>query len=386
MDPEIKTPRQELFEEMNEMEIGLNELQRRFKDLKISVSNVLDHSQNSDDLLEKLGERDVSVWTEPAKLPASKIPAFIPIQNRPLGERGLSTRFIAMINLKGGVGKTTISANLSAAFAAGNYKRPDHQKGKPIKVLVVDLDFQGTLSQRCIGSETLNNAMASRATSARLLHPPKNDVAKPKEIAVPFIHRPQMCQVIPADDTLDAEDFKQQAILALKIAEPRFRYREWFHAEKVFKGYDLVIFDCPPRLTSSTVCSIVASDYVFIPTSPDAFDISAVNRTIRWIGTIQRVLDLPVRVAGIILNRTNKVTGLSVAENSRKNELDVYMKEFLNKNPDCDTGKRPFILDALIPKRAGEKDSINGRPGESLPGETVPFFADLASDIYERIY
>ncbi|MDD3586333.1 MAG: AAA family ATPase, partial [Thermoguttaceae bacterium] len=188
MDSQNETkPRQQLLDELNDLENDFNQMRKRFDELKSDLTLVLEHIQSNDTLLEKLDMRDVSVWAEPTKCEQSEIPPFVPIENRPLGKRGVSTRFVSMINLKGGVGKTTLSANLAAAYAAGNYKQPAGQPGTPLKVLVIDLDFQGTLSQRCIGGETLNQAMASHATSARLLYPPKAKTTKAKELVVPFI-------------------------------------------------------------------------------------------------------------------------------------------------------------------------------------------------------
>lgn len=360
---------------------------RRLDALREETEAFVEHTQNSDSILDRLARHDASVWTEPTRLPPERIPRFIPIQERPLGAQGVSTRLIAFINLKGGVGKTTLSANLTAAFASGNYRTPSGERGKPLRVLVVDLDFQGTLSNRCLTSESLRESSRQKLTADCLLSGSSaQSLGGGKKLSVPFIHCPKTARVIPADDRLDAEDFRRQAKLALHLAETRFVYRCWFHTEPVFKTYDLILFDCPPRLTSSTVCSLAAADAVFIPTAPDGFDIPAVNRTIRWIGAMQKALALPVRVAGIILNRTNKNNGLSRGEKSRQSELEGYMREFLQQYPTSDGGGRPFILKSAIPRRAGEQDPINGRPGEPLPGETKDFFTELAGEIFERIF
>ena len=376
-----------LIKEFDKLRDTAAALVRRLDALREETEAFVEHTQNSDSILDRLARHDVSVWTEPTRLSPERIPRFVPIQERPLGSLGISTRLVSLINLKGGVGKTTLCANLTAAFASGNYRTPTGERGKPLRVLVVDLDFQGTLSGRCLTSESLRESSRQKLTADCLLSgSAARSLGGGKKLSVPFIHCPQTARVIPADDRLDGEDFRRQAKLALHLAETRFAYRCWFHTEAVFKAYDLILFDCPPRLTSSTVCSLAASDAVFIPTAPDGFDIPAVNRTIRWIGAMRNALALPVRVAGIILNRTNKNNGLSRGEKSRQNELEGYMKEFLQLFPASDGGGRPFILKSNIPRRAGEQDPINGHPGEPLPGETKDFFAELAGEIFERIF
>lgn len=375
-----------LGQEIQELNSMFNEVRKRLDVVQEQVCHLLEHTQNTDSILDRLNERDSSLWLEPTRLSSDKIPPFIPISQRPVETRGVSTRFLSFINLKGGVGKTTISANLAAAFAAGNYKLPSGKPGLPLKILIIDLDFQGTLSQRCVSQDLLQQATNQQTTSARLLTPPKEPTAGAIVLSVPFIHQTQTAQVVTADEKLDQEDFKQQAKLALKIEETRYQYRNWFHKNKIFHNYDLILFDCPPRLTSSTVCSLVASDFVFIPTAPDSFDIPAANRTINWIGRMQKNLNLSVRIAGIILNRTNKINGLSSGENSKKIDLDLFVQDFLLRFPNCDPGKRPVILNCNIPRRAGENDQINGKKDEPLPGESKEYFNELATEVFERIF
>lgn len=351
------------------------------------VSELAEHYLKSTETRPQLGDLlKTNALIQSSKLAQEKIPPFISIQERPVGSHQVSTRFISFINLKGGVGKTTLSANLAAAFASGNYKLPAGQSGCPLKVLVVDLDFQGTLSQRCLSKEAQSEVIRENASSVKLLQYPGRDPNQFLLPVYPFINRPQTAFVVPANEKLDEADFKEQTLLTLNRKETRYYYRLWFHNDPFFKNYDLVIFDCPPRLTTSSICSLVASDYAFTPCSPEHFDISAVNRTLNWIGTLQKNLDLRLRIAGVIFNRTNKSTGLSHKELSQKEILLNYLKEFYVKYPNCDTGRRPLILDHFIPRRSGDATSINGQIGESLPGETLDFFGNLASEIYQRIY
>ena len=384
---ELSTRRQ-LIADVHSLSDMCGTMHERLTDIETRLEELVNHIGDVDSIMDRLNERDVSIWTEKPRS-ADDIPPFIPIQNRLLKDNGLSTRFVSFINLKGGVGKTTLCANLAAAFATGNYRLPDGKKGKPIRVLVLDLDFQATLSIRCVSEDALQKANRNHATVARLLNNPPviPEHREAKSLASPFIHCPQMAQVSPADDQLDAEDFRRQAKLALGLEETRFAYRNWFHTETALRQYDLVLFDCPPRMTTSTVCSMTASDYLFIPTSPDIFDMQAVNRTLRWIGTMRKSLDLPMRIGGIIFNRTAKKNELGANEKVQKNILDGYLQEALLTWPGVALTKGDsVVLQNNIPKRAGANDSINGRPSSELPGETKDFFADLATEIYERIY
>lgn len=372
-----------MAQEILKIEKEISEIQRKFQPTAQWAEQYLRTSQNRPSLDKLLKENS---FVHPTKLAAQKIPPFYSIQERPLSERHVSTRFITFINLKGGVGKTTLSANLAAAFSSGNYHLPNKKKGKPLKVLAVDLDFQGTLSQRCLSKESYSAAMQQKLTSSLLLEFPGRGADRHSLPVYPFINRPQTAAVIPAEENLDAIDYRKQALLSLNQKETRYYYRLWFHHEQVFQNYDLVIFDCPPRLTTSSVCALVAADYAFIPSSPELFDTSAVSRTISWIGDLQNNLSLCVRIAGIILNRTNKAPSLSQKEHSQRGVLESKLKEIYKNFPNSVTGDISPILNQFVPRRAGESSSINGAIGEALPGEKIEFFGDLASEIYQRIY
>ncbi len=380
--PDDQTDRQ-LAQDLVNMSRGIDEIKKRTQVAVDRAQRYLSVTRDRQSLDELLKE---NAFVCPTKLPSAKIPAFLPIQARPVGARLVSTRFITFINLKGGVGKTTLSANLAAAFASGNYKLPSGETGRPLNVLAVDLDFQGTLSQRCLSKGSYSDALNKQWTSSSLLRFPGKDPSRFDLPAFPFVNQPKRAMVIPADENLDNADYHHQTLLTLNKKETRFYYRFWFHNELFFKKFDLVVFDCPPRLTASSICALTASDYAFMPCAPDYFDISAVNRTVNWIGTLQKNLDLRLRIAGIILNRTNKATSLSQNEKARKEKLETMIKEAYERFPQCDTGIRPYILDHFIPRRSGENNSINGAAGEPLPGETQDIFGGLASEIHRRIY
>ena len=360
------------------------EMARSLKRLEEEARSLVGHTQENEEIVDQLIRREGSVWAVPvAEKHRSQVYPFVPIQERPERPGGRTMRVVSLINLKGGVGKTTLCGNLAAAFGAANYKIRGG-RAEPLRVLAIDLDFQGTLSQRCVRSDALQHAYASGLTSRVLL----SGAAKSKgqALALPCVGS-SFAQVIPADDTLDGENFRHQAMLALGIKETRFLYRRLFFKPNFMKQCDLILTDCPPRLTSSTVCSLAASDYVLIPTAPDEFDIPAVQRTLYWIGSMRQALSFPVRLAGIVLNRTSKATGLSAREEAIKSRLNSFVTyEIFNSFPDLRGCAAPAVLDNYVPRRTGENNSINGKPGTPLPGTTAEWFHDLATELYERIF
>jgi chromosome partitioning protein len=235
---------------------------------------------------------DADVWKGPAPTGTAP-PPFVPREER-------KTRFVAFLNLKGGVGKTTLVANLAGAYTT-------EITATPLRVLAVDLDYQGTLSNMCVArNEVLDyRSKANNRTSHLLLV----DTAEvPASVLPPLLATLDGSRgygrVVVADEGLDHIDFRQQARFAVEHREVRFHHRRLLHDPFVFNQFDLVFFDCPPRLTTSTVNALAASDYIVIPTSLHPNDVDAVPRTLRWLDKLQEMPTFQAKLAGVILNRT----------------------------------------------------------------------------------
>ena len=360
----------------------LDALQDRLGEMEDATRQLHRFYQDAEKRLERVLKASSSIWTRPTELEPEKIPQFTPIENRPPAPGGGKTRIVSFINLKGGVGKTTLTANLVAAFASGNFRDLDDRANRPARVLVVDLDFQGTLSQRCAEPLVLQGSYQNGLTSTKLLETPGQAKATFDELTVPFLGLPN-ARLIPADETLDDKDVRRLNELASRRLETRYYHRFWFHQPEVFKKYDYIFFDCPPRLTASSVCALVASDFVFMPTAPESFDVAAVSRTLNWLGKTRQNLGLAVQFGGAILNRTNNEKALTPLEEKNKNRVKLACDDCRALFSDASFAT-PAVLDAFIPRRSGG-NYVNGVDGEALPGASLPHFRRLATEIYRRI-
>lgn len=378
----ILTPRNE-YEEPSAEEYReiLDSLQENLGEMEDAARQLHQFYQKAEKRLERVLKASSSIWTRPTELEPEKIPRFTPIENRPPAPGGDKTRIVSFINLKGGVGKTTLTANLVAAFASGNFRDLDGRANRPARVLVVDLDFQGTLSQRCAEPLVLQGAYEKGLTATKLLETPGQAQATFDELTVPFLGLPN-ARLIPADETLDDKDVRRLNELASRRLETRYYHRFWFHKPEIFEKYDFVFFDCPPRLTASSVCALLASDRVFMPTAPELFDVNAVSRTVNWFGKTRQNLNSFLEFGGAILNRTNNEKGLTPLEEKNKNLIklacDDYRVHF------SDASERSALLDAFIPRRSGG-NYVNGIAGGALPGASQPYFCRLATEVYRRI-
>jgi cellulose biosynthesis protein BcsQ len=330
------------------------------------------------------------LWLRKSLLSTQDIPTFLSVEQRE--QLGLKTRFLSFLNFKGGVGKTTLSSNLAAAFAAGNYKAEGDQYAPPLKVLVVDLDFQGTLSERCMLPWEYMEAVNSGMMTTKLLYRPEHSGLTIDQLTFPFVESTN-AKIIPTNEFLDAFDNKVFCYQLFQLYEMRFNYRLWFHNESFMRDYDLVIFDCPPRKTASVVCTLATSDYVFIPTAPESLDVHSISRTIKWLTNLIFQLDLKLTIGGIILNRTYAETKLSGNEVDYRTLVESTI-EALFKDDTLEAPKNylinceiPSVLKSFIPKRSGS-NSIIGDACQALPGASREqgFITNLATEIYQRIY
>ncbi len=324
-----------------------------------------------------------------------------PVQYRPRTTQGLSTRFVTMINLKGGVGKTTLSVNLASAFASGNY---NNRTGVPLKVLVVDLDFQGSLSRLCLTAENVHNSRissgkkAERTTSSWFLR----EIEKRENLAFSDLTYPSdidgmsnQIDVIAADEYLDEVDVQQIVAQVMGGRETRFEYRRSFFQPEVLSKYDLILFDCPPRITPSSINALLASDYVIIPTRLDKINSDATARTLTWLGRMQKS-NIPgsfPQLAGIIINFAKENPPQNF-KNNLKFDLQDYCRQYLDTDAEMDyyifNGQIKTTVNAAYPVDGGEKM----RPlalrdlnmGQDPARHIQEAFGVLATQIYERIY
>ena len=223
------------------------------------------HQARWDQLL--AADHQVGLWRRPCQVVP---PDFVPASQR-------TTRFLTVLNFKGGVGKTTLTANLAAGLALAVPAK---------RVLLIDIDFQGTLSDA-----TVENALREVQTQNgnfvnRLFFEASPDANLVQQLAV-SMHGVPAVKVILANDTLEAVEYNAQARFFVDPAhEARYHFRKHLHRTELFQAYDVVIFDCPPRVTASVVNALACSDSILIPTRLDLGSINAVPRTLGWIRSL----------------------------------------------------------------------------------------------------
>ena len=180
---------------------------------------------------------------------------------------------IAIVNLKGGVGKTVTAVNV-AAILATEYDR---------RVLLIDADPQANATQSLLPPGEYN-------TLAGLLTIPDayyDDVLYHSSI--------RGLDVLPADDELRNLD-----VDVLQGERPNLRaIRDLRDALAEDDAYDCIVIDCPPALSPACAAAIAASTGVIIPIKLDAYSVRGMSELTAQIERLRAVYP-DVRVAGVL--------------------------------------------------------------------------------------
>ena len=180
-------------------------------------------------------------------------------------------RILAVVNQKGGVGKTTTSVNLAAALA---------QAGR--RILLVDLDPQG--------NATMGSGVDKRTLARTVYHVllGLGELAGIRTRAERGGY-----DLVPANRELAGAEVE---LVGLESRETRLKSA----LERVEKDYDFILIDCPPSLSLLTVNALTAAQRVLIPMQCEYYALEGLSDL---VGTIKRVranLNPQLEIAGLL--------------------------------------------------------------------------------------
>jgi chromosome partitioning protein len=189
-----------------------------------------------------------------------------------LGEgsfRPRRARRLAVLNQKGGTGKTTTALNLAAGVAERGYE-----------VLLVDVDAQGNIgaSLGVHGDRSLYHVLV--------------EGANPEDVAVPVRGH---LDVVTSDASLAAAE--------QWLARRDDRDRSRVLAERMGscdRRYHYVVLDCAPSLSLLNQNALTFADEVVIPVACDYLGLVGVKQVLRTLRDVERVLGHSVRIAGVL--------------------------------------------------------------------------------------
>jgi chromosome partitioning protein len=202
-------------------------------------------------------------------------------------------RKIAILNQKGGTGKTTTSVNLSAGLAAAG-----------MRTLVIDMDAQGHVGV---------------SLGAKSDHSLYHLLVEGLDFDDVVVTARENLDLIVANETLASAE-----IFLARMNEGRERMLKTRMEELDDRDYDFIILDCGPSLSLLNMNALTYADELIVPVSCDFLSLVGVKQILRTLRNVNRHLLHPVRILGILptlYDRRNRISHESVST------LRGYFKE-----------------------------------------------------------
>lgn len=267
---------------------------------------------------------------------------FVPFSQKPLLDHVVGqTKILAIINQKGGVGKSTTAVNLAAALGS---------EGK--EVLLVDLDPQGNATS---GYGIDKRALDACIYNVLLSETPVEDVI--------LSCVAQGIDVLPSTINLAGAE--------VELVNEMARENRLKNALGSLRGrYDYILIDCPPSLGLLTINALVAADKLLIPIQCEFYALEGVTKLLDSMKRVKSILNPSLDIFGIVMTMYDSRTNLA-------NQVVNEVRSFFGDK----------VFDALIPRtvKLSEAPSYGQSIIEYAPeNKGAIAYMDLAKEVIDR--
>jgi chromosome partitioning protein len=216
-----------------------------------------------------------------------------------------SAKIIAIVNQKGGVGKTTTAINLSAALAI-----------EGLDCLVVDCDPQGN---------TTSGLGIPRDEERASIYDLIIDGAEPAGILLPT--EIATLKVLPGSRNLIGANVE---LVEMEDRETRLKKG----LSSLVKAFDYILLDCPPALDLLTLNALVAADRLLVPIQAEYFALEGVSELLGTLEKVQGAFNPALQLEGVVLTMYDERTNLAqqVTQNLREFFADKLFKTAIPRN------------------------------------------------------
>ena len=270
---------------------------------------------------------------------------------------------ISLINMKGGVGKTTVAVNLAAYLAR------EHQK----KILLVDLDPQTNASLSLMPEKEWEKWAREHGTMADVfeLDAKKRHDNDPTKLADCIVHA-----VVPEVPSLDLiPSHLKLTFLDLDLAARPGRERILARKlAKVADAYDLILCDCPPNLQTATQNALYASDYFLVPMQPDFLSAVGLSLLLDRLDYLKKELEFKIKCLGVVFTRVRRHL--------------AFHQETMERLPSETEFKKLYFFKTVIPENVTLSEApMSAKPiavyDASATGAEA--FRELANEVAARL-
>ena len=270
------------------------------------------------------------------------IRTFVPFRDKPTVSHVIGqTKILAIINQKGGVGKSTTAVNLAAALGS---------MGK--EVLLVDLDPQGNATS---GYGIDKRALDGCVYNVLLGETPAEDVI--------LSCVAEGVDVLPSTISLAGAE--------VELVNEMARENRLKNALGSLRGrYDYILVDCPPSLGLLTINALVAADKLLVPIQCEFYALEGVTKLLDSMKRVKSILNPSLDIFGIVLTMYDSRTNLA---NQVVNEVRSFFGD--------------AVFETLIPRtvKLSEAPSYGQSIIEYAPDNKGSLaYTDLAKEVIER--
>ncbi|MGN1310699.1 MAG: ParA family protein [Clostridia bacterium] len=207
-------------------------------------------------------------------------------------------KIIAVVNQKGGVGKTTTTVNLSAALA---------KKGK--KVLLIDEDPQGNAT---------SGVGVNKNQEKSIYDVIINETELEETVVESSIKKLYVC---PSNINLAGAEVE---LVPMMARENKLKAK----LDLIKDKFDYILIDCPPSLGLLTINALTAADSIIIPIQCEYYALEGVGQLMNTVNLIKQQLNKDLYIEGVVLTMNDARTNLS---NQVVSEVKKYFKDNVYK-------------------------------------------------------
>lgn len=224
-------------------------------------------------------------------------------------------KVVSLINMKGGVGKSTLAVNLAWCFAL-----PEDNK----RVLLADLDPQFNASQYLLGSQGYRELVEGDRPTVWDLFERNTRIPGPRR--PPFDLGRTILNRWTGSRGGRLDLLPSRLELAYSLRTP-YQQKERELADcltETADEYDLILIDCPPTESLLTTAAYLASDYLLVPVKPEylsAIGLPLLQRSL--VEFHERYSDHQVKVAGLVFNACSEYVPEEIL--SKANVRDIAL-------------------------------------------------------------
>ena len=248
-------------------------------------------------------------------------------------------KVITFINMKGGVGKTTLAVNVAYTLAKIEKK----------KVLVIDMDPQMNATQYTLNESQMDEILKDRNKSVYgCLSPEYQSNSVLNGGTVEKIEK----WIFNVDDTFDIIPSSLH-IMTLNLSASPYKLRQYIQ-ENLDEKYDVIIIDCPPTISEYTKVSLLASDMYLVPMKADPLSVFGLPILENYVkDTIQKDFQHEIEFVGIVLNMV--IPGRLLYKKNKP----IIKKKWKSKLFQNELKQSDEIVKGLDPELSDEKYILN---------------------------